>query len=76
MKVKELIELLKEFDGNLEIVQKGYEGGYYNPVTVESINLLLYVNDEWYYGPHEEESYFDGDKDNTPRTRATGVLII
>jgi hypothetical protein len=32
----------------------GYEGGVYNPTRVLEVTVALDVNDEWYYGPHEE----------------------
>ena len=54
MKVKELINKLKEFNQELEIVVNGYEGGCGNPSIVEEINIKNNCNTEGWCGPHEE----------------------
>lgn len=54
MKVKELIETLQRYDPEEMVVIDGYEGGFKEVETVEQINLKLNVNEEWYYGKHEE----------------------
>ena len=62
MKVKELIEKLKEFDPDTRIVVDGYEGGVDDLLELENIKIKLDVNKAWYYGSHEEiigEEKFD-----------------
>ena len=54
MKVKELIAQLHLCNPEQMIVIDGYEGGFKEVETIEQINLRLNVNEEWYYGKHEE----------------------
>lgn len=54
MKVKELIEKLKEFDPDTLVMVEGYEGGLDTPKTIYSAPVVLNANFEWYYGKHEE----------------------
>jgi len=54
MKVKELIEALKKHDPELMVIRDGYEGGM-EEITITKIGpIALNVNDEWYYGSHEQ----------------------
>lgn len=53
MKVKELIEHLQKFDPETRVVTHGYEGGFTDVSEVEEEELALFVNSDWYYGPHE-----------------------
>lgn len=53
MKVKELIEQLKNFKEDAYVYMPGYEGGIYSPTSVTAIKVKLNVYEEWYYGPHE-----------------------
>jgi hypothetical protein len=53
MTVRELIELLQIYRGDMRVVVSGYEGGYNDIATVNVIELNLNVNEEWYNGPHE-----------------------
>ncbi len=53
MKVKELIEKLKELDQEAKVVISGYEGGVKEVTTSQLVTIALNVNDEWYYGEHE-----------------------
>jgi hypothetical protein len=61
MKVKELIEQLQQFDPEMETMRNGYEGGVENINFLGTERVALNVNEEWYYGRHEEvyqdESY-------------------
>jgi hypothetical protein len=54
MKVAELIKQLETLDPELEVYVEGYEGGYDSPVISDIKKFKLNVNDEWYYGSHEE----------------------
>jgi len=55
MKIKELIEKLKELDQDLEVLIEGYEGHYDTPVISEVKEFEPDVHKEWYYGSHEEK---------------------
>jgi len=66
MKVKELIERLKELDQEAIVVRNGYEGGVCEVTVSNEVEVALNVNTEWYYGEHEtigsqydEERYVD-----------------
>lgn len=54
--VRELIEKLKEFDGQTRAVIAGYEGGYsdLNLSKIKPIKIALNKNTAWYYGKHDE----------------------
>lgn len=54
MTIAELIQKLSQYDPNLPIVVKGYEGGYNDVSIIEELNLQLNVNTENWYGAHEE----------------------
>lgn len=54
MNVKELIKELKKLPQDLMVVINGYEGGVDEFGTIKKIRIDLNVNDEWYYGSHEE----------------------
>jgi hypothetical protein len=55
MTVKQLIEKLQQLDSEQMVVTSGYEGGYKEISDVAPIRLKLHVNDEWYYGEHEQD---------------------
>lgn len=68
MKVKDLIEELKKYPDDMPVMKAGYEGGYKDVfIPVEKDNILLNVNTEWYYGPHESE-----DSELFNKTKAEG----
>ncbi len=54
MKVKELIEVLSKHDPEAMAVVRGYEGGLDEVNHVSACKVLLNVNDQWYYGKHED----------------------
>lgn len=54
MKVKDLIEQLKVLDPELMVVRPGYEGGVTEVDHLNVILIALNVNEEWYYGEHEQ----------------------
>ena len=54
MKIKDLILELNKHDPDTQVCLTGYEGGVYNPTKVLEVTVALDVNDEWYYGPHEQ----------------------
>ena len=53
MIVKELIEYLQTVDPELKVFIKGYEAGYNDVNTIDHENMVLNVNNIWYYGKHE-----------------------
>ena len=74
MKIKQLIEELSEFDPDMDVILRGYEGGYYEPNAVVQHRVVTNVHNEWYYGPHEDEDDVccaDAPEDN----KKTCVLI-
>ena len=62
MKVKDLIEALQKLDPELMVVRVGYEGGVTEINQVTITRVALNVNEEWYYGEHEEIDEFTSDK--------------
>ena len=69
MKVKELIEQLKQLNPELMVVVRGYEGGVNEVISYEECNIALDANEEWYYGRHE---IVEDESDNTIK----GVKLI
>lgn len=64
MKVKELIAKLQEFDGELEVLVDGYEGGCDEPSFVEKIKIKRDFNKEsGCYGKHAELNEWDEKED-------------
>ncbi len=61
--VRELIEKLKEFDGDIRLILRGYEGGYSDVdlSQISAIKIALNKNTSWYYGNHDEP-----EEDDTP----------
>jgi hypothetical protein len=63
MKVKELIEQLSKLNPELHVFVPGYEGGFNDAGPVSDVkHFALDVNEEWYYGKHEELSDPNDDK--------------
>lgn len=56
MTVIELINVLLSMPQDSMVVLPGYEGGYKEVSLVDVVKLLLNVNTESYYGPHEVSS--------------------
>ena len=65
MKIKELIDILKEKNQEDLVLVSGYEGGYDTIENVESIEVCGPLDREWYYG-----KYDDCDKDELLKTKA------
>ena len=57
MKIKQLLEKLKDLDPELEIYLKGYEGGAIELKTVAEVEVSKNFNVDWWYGPHEITRY-------------------
>ena len=56
MTASELIQLLKEYPPDMEVFIDGYEGGYGDVTCVETLKITTErVNNEWYYGSHEQD---------------------
>ena len=62
MTVNELIEQLKNYPSDMRVLTLGYEGGY-NDIKLNTTEIVFNFskNDAWYYGPHENVKYTDGD---------------
>ena len=54
MTIAELIQTLSQYDPNLPVVVKGYEGGFNDISIIEKITLEPNVNIEYWYGAHEQ----------------------
>lgn len=54
MKVKELLEKLKQLPPDDMILIEGYEGGLSDPLPLKSVRVKLDIHPESYYGPHDE----------------------
>lgn len=74
MKVKDLIEHLKLIDPELMVVRAGYEGGVTEIDHVTIIRVALNVNEEWYYGEHEQIDEFSH-KDHKDAPQANVVEL-
>lgn len=74
MKVKDLIEKLKELDPDLMVVRAGYEGGVTEIDHLSIIEVALNVNEEWYYGEHEQIDEFSR-RDHKGAERANVVEL-
>lgn len=55
MVVSELIEILQKLDPDLRVFVEGYESGFNDIKISDETNFSLYINKDWYYGPHEKD---------------------
>ena len=53
MTVKELIEYLQTIDPELRVFVKGYEAGYNDVNAINHEDMVLNMNNIWYYGKHD-----------------------
>jgi hypothetical protein len=79
MTVKELIEQLQTLDQDSRVFVRGYEAGYDDINSVKTAQIVLNVNNVWYYGKHdtlERENKRDRilNKDTT-RESIEGIII-
>ena len=54
MNIKELIEMLYQFDPETRVIVKGYEDGFNDISEVKEMSIMLNVHREWYYGVHDK----------------------
>ena len=76
MNVDQLIKRLQMFPPDLRVVVSGYEGGYDDVDHLEKIKLALNVNDEWYYGKHEDATTIFGKDVEKRKANAVDALRI
>lgn len=62
MKVKELIEKLKEHPADMDVLVSGYEGGYDDLDSLSIIRYTRDTNDCSYCGDHDEVHDWDDDE--------------
>lgn len=76
MKVRELINSLQALNPDLEVVVKGYEGGYDNALDVQPMVLVKdYYNYSW-MGRHEDAGFVEQVHDlDTNQKKFDAVLI-
>jgi hypothetical protein len=75
MKVIDLVQRLQEFDPEMVVVLRGYEGGY-NTVSdiIDPQTFVEGVNRAWYYGPHElDDQYLSSTHADKPRFQALTI---
>ena len=53
MKISELIEQLKNYPQDLQVVVSGYEGGYDDVIKIQKIKVILNHNKDRFRGKHE-----------------------
>lgn len=53
MEVSELINFLSKFEPSTRVMVRGYERGYDDLKDVKEKDVVLNVNNEWWYGKHE-----------------------
>jgi len=53
MTVGELTEYLQTLDPELKVFVRGYEAGYNDVNTINHDEMVLNVNNVWYYGKHD-----------------------
>lgn len=73
MTVKELIEQLKDYDPNVELFVRGYEGGWDRVESTFQAEMVLDVNKKWYYGSHEV--LVDGQEKPKNKKVVKGVIL-
>ena len=56
MNVGELMDELSKFEPETMVVVTGYEGGYTSRIAIREQEIAINVNQEWYYGEHEDLS--------------------
>ena len=54
MTIHELIETLKNFPPGMQVVVKGYEGGYNDIDKIKQVSMILNANEKWWDGAHAE----------------------
>jgi hypothetical protein len=66
MTVKDLIEQLKGYPGDMRILTLGYEGGL-DDIDIAWENVIFNTNttDAWYLGKHDYARMIDGNIDGT-----------
>lgn len=74
MTVAELIAILSQYPAETPVMVLGYEGGYSNVKDVRLETMLLNVNRDWYYGPHEVENDFPA-RDYPNAEKSSGLII-
>lgn len=76
MKIKELIEKLKQFDENDLVMARWYEWGYEDAKEPEEFDMLLNVNTSCYYWPHEKDEEWRKDDDGYKDYKRAKAVII
>jgi len=54
MTITELIEVLRKYPPELQVVVKGYEDGFNDIDTIKQVSIILNANEEWWYGSHAD----------------------
>lgn len=76
MKVRELINSLQALNPDLEVVVKGYEGGYDNALGARTLVLVKDYYDRSWLGKHENADYVERFEElDTNQEKFDAVLI-
>lgn len=76
MRVFELIQRLQEFDPEMVVMLRGYEGGY-DTVSdiVDPRTFVEGVHSAWYYGPYDLDNEFLDQEQHASKPRFNAVTI-
>lgn len=76
MNAKELAEFLQTIPPDTVVSVVGYEGGIQDVRKAKAVQVLLGVNPEDYYGPHEEDTEAERASHDKSILSAPRVLIL
>jgi len=75
MKIADVIAELQKYPSDMEVMVRGYEGGYEDRFEVKKERIILnyYTPAAWYYGPHDE---FDPDDPDTKDMPTIDAVVL
>lgn len=74
MKIKDLIEILSQFNPETRVIVAGYEGGFNDLTSIKPIQIKLNVNKKWYYGAHDKINQIIN-QDSSNSTEVTAIYL-
>lgn len=72
MKVRELIDVLKDHDPEMMVIVRGYEAGYDEVGRTCVLDICLDVHKEGYYGKHD--MVFDEEMEQYEQVKAVKLI--
>lgn len=76
MKVRELINSLQALNPDLEVVVKGYEGGYDNALGAQTMVLVKDYHKHSWLGKHENADYVEQFEELEPHQKKFDAVLI